>query len=167
MENTKINRTESKKDSGFELTSVYFAAIGLFAVIFGIVDILVYLGISGGFELGIMEISGDDFFRHFWGGFIVIFGGLFILSGFKGLREIHNFSKVLLGSIMIWIIAGCDIFAMICEGIPAAEDAHEFLNSLSGFIEGFMPPYAPAVILLPFTLVIVYLYYSWGFAKEN
>jgi hypothetical protein len=157
-----------KNNNKFELSSVYFAVIGLAAAIFGIADILVWSGISGGIELGIIEISGDDFFRQVWGGLVVIFGGIFILSGFKGMRDIHQFAKVLLGSVMIWIIAGCDIFAMICEGIPAAEDAPEFLNSLSGFIGGFMPPYAPAVILLPFTLVIIYLYYSWGFSdREN
>lgn len=157
----------NKNYNKFELSSVYFAAIGLAAIIFGITDILVFFGISGGIELGIIEISGDDFFRHVWGGLIVTFGGLFILAGFKGMRDIHQFSKVLLGSAMIWIVAGCDIFAIICEGIPAAEDAPEFLNSFSGFIEGFMPPYAPAVVLLPFTLVIVYLYYSWGFSDRD
>lgn len=167
MENKKIIKTEIRTDGRLEPASVYFAAIGLAALIFGIADILVFFGISGGIEIGIIEISGDEFFRQVWGGLIVAFGGIFILSGFKGMREIHRFSKVLLGSIMIWIIAGCDIFAMICEGIPAPEDAPEFLNSLSGFIGGFMPPYAPAVILLPFSLVIVYLYYSWGFAKEK
>ncbi|MBN2733621.1 MAG: hypothetical protein JXQ82_02035 [Methanomicrobiaceae archaeon] len=160
------NKTEIKYEK-IEPVSVYFAAVGLAAVIFGIADILVWCGFSGGIELGIIEISGDDFFRQVWGGLVVIFGGLFILSGFKGIKKIHQFSKVILGSAMIWIIAGCDIFAMVCEGIPAAEEAPEFLNSLSGFIEGFMPPFAPAVVLLPFTFVIIYIYYSWGFGDES
>ncbi|MBP2133301.1 hypothetical protein J2128_001255 [Methanomicrobium sp. W14] len=148
------------------IASVYFAIIGIAAVALGIADILVWSGISGGIDLGIMSISGDDFFRWAWGGLVVLFGGILILSGCSDIRYIQQFSKVLLGSIMIWVIAGCDIFAMICGGIPAPKDAPEFLNSFSGFLGYFMPPYAPAVILLPFTLAALYLYYRWGFAEK-
>ena len=154
-------------DNKINITSIYFAIIGLAAVSFGVANILVWTGFTGGVNIGILEISGDDFFRQVWGGLVVLFGGVFILAGCSDMKNLHDFSKVLLGAAMIWIVAGCDIFAMICGGIPAAEDAPEFLNTFSGFIEGFMPPYAPAVVLLPFTLVIVYLYYAWGFADRD
>lgn len=113
-------------DTKYKLYTVYFGVIGILATLLGLADILVQLGISGGIESGIMQISGDDFFRWAWGGLVVLFGGILILSGCRDIKDMHQFSKVLLGSVMVWIIAGCDIFAMICESIPAPADAPGF-----------------------------------------
>jgi len=146
---------------------IYIAALGLVTMILGLVDILVWIGFTGGIEFGIMEIAGDDFFRWAWGGLVVFLGGALMLYGCRNVGNIQEFSKVLLGAVLVWIIAACDIFAMICENIPAGEEAPEFLNSFAGFVGGFAPPYAPAVILLPFTLVIAYFFYAWGFADES
>ena len=137
--------------------AIYFAVLGLITTAFGIADILVTVG-TGSFACGILEIPGD-LFRGGWGGFIVLAAGLFYLSGIRNFEDIHQFSKIVMGSILIWIMAGCDIFAMITESIPGGEDGPWF-NTLGGFIGTYAPPYAPAVLLLPFSLVVVYYIYK-------
>ncbi len=139
------------------IAAIYFAILGIITTAFGIADILVTMG-AGSFAFGILEIPGD-LFRGVWGGFIVLSAGLFYLSGIRNFENIHQFSKIVMGSILIWIMAGCDIFAMITESIPGGEDGTWF-NTLNGFIGTYAPPYAPAVLLLPFSLVVVYYIYK-------
>jgi hypothetical protein len=151
----------------YSVSSLYIGLLGLATLAFGLADILVWLGASPGFTFGILEIAGDDFFRWAWGGAIVAFGGLFMLAGVKNTGNLQQFAKVLLGAIMVWIIAGTDIFARFCESVPAGEEAPEFFNSLSGFLSGFAPPYPPAILLLPFTLVIAYFVATWRFDETE
>ena len=139
------------------IAAIYFAILGIITTAFGIADILVTMG-AGSFAFGILEIPGN-LFRGVWGGFIVLSAGLFYLSGIRNFENIHQFSKIVMGSILIWIMAGCDIFAMITESIPGGEDGPWF-NPLDGFIGTYAPPYAPAVLLLPFSLVVVYYIYK-------
>ncbi|KUK63049.1 MAG: hypothetical protein XD82_0561 [Methanoculleus marisnigri] len=137
-------------------STLYIGLLGLVTLAFGLADILVWAGASPGFSIGILEIAGDDFFRWAWGGAILVFGGLFMLGSLRGRETMEQFGKAVLGAVMIWIIAGTDIFARFCESIPAGEEAPEFFNSVVGFVGGFAPPYSPAILLLPFTLVILY-----------
>jgi len=133
--------------------SLYFGILGVIALAFGIADLVVTIGGSS-VCWGILEIP-NEMFRGGWGGFIVLFAGVFYLSGVKNFSEIHQFSKVVMGSILIWIIAGCDIFAMITESIPGGEEG-PWLNTLKGFLGTYTPPYPPAIFLLPFSLVAIY-----------
>jgi len=133
--------------------SLYFGILGVIALAFGIADLVVTIGGSS-VCWGILEIP-NDMFRGGWGGFIVLFAGVFYLSGTKNFSEIHQFSKVVMGSILIWIIAGCDIFAMITESIPGGEEG-PWLNTLEGFLGTYTPPYPPAIFLLPFSLAAIY-----------
>ena len=139
------------------ISSLSIGLLGLATLAFGLADILVWAGASPGFSIGILEIAGDDFFRWAWGGAVMVFGGLFMLPSMKNVGTMEQFGKAVLGAAMIWIIAGTDIFARLCESIPAGEEAPEFFNSVAGFVGGFAPPYSPAILLLPFTLVVVYL----------
>jgi len=134
---------------------IYFAILGIITTAFGLADLLVTAGMTDSIEYaGILEIPGD-LFRGGWGGIIVLFAGLFYLSGVRNINDIHQFAKVVMGSILIWIIAGCDIFALITESIPGGEEGPWF-NSLSGFIGTYAPPYTPAILLLPFSLMVLY-----------
>lgn len=137
------------------LAKIYFGILGAVTLAFGIADLLVTVG-GGSLSMGILEIPGDAF-RGGWGGFIVLSAGLFYLSGIKDITKIHQFSKVVMGSILVWIVAGFDIFAMITESIPGEET---WFNTLEGFLGTYAPPYAPAVLLLPFSLVVVYYIYT-------
>ena len=144
----------------FGISTLYIGLLGLATLAFGLADIFVWAGASPGFSIGILEITGDDFFRWAWGGAILVFGGLFMLGGMKTAGTLEQSAKVVLGAVMVWIIAGTDIFARLCERIPASEEAPEFFNSLAGFIGGFAPPYSPTILLLPFTLVLVYFLFT-------
>lgn len=143
--------------------TLYIGLLGLVTLAFGLADILVWAGASPGFSIGILEIAGDDFFRWAWGGAILVFGGLFMLGSLRGRGTMEQFGKTVLGAAMIWIIAGTDIFARLCESIPAGEEAPEFFNSVAGFVGGFAPPYSPAILLLPFTLGFVYFLFNGRF----
>jgi hypothetical protein len=137
-------------------SSIYFGILGVVTLAFGIADLIVTIG-GDSFAWGILEIPADPF-RGGWGGLIILFAGLLYLSGSKNLPEIHQLSKVVMGSVLIWIVAGTDIFAMITESIPGGEEGGWF-NTLEGFLGTYAPPYAPAIFLLPFSLVVLYCIY--------
>jgi len=133
---------------------VYFGIIGIVTLFFGFMDLIATIGGGEGLSWSILEIPTDGF-RGGWGGFIIISSGLFYLFGIRKFSEIHQSANVVMGSILIWIIAGTDIFARIAESIPGGEDGPWF-NSFTDFLETYAPPYTPAILLLPFSLVIIF-----------
>ena len=141
---------------------IYFSALGIAALSAGIADLIVTVS-SSGYSCGILEIPQGGF-RGGWGGLIMVFAGIFYLSGIKEAHEIHQFAKVVLASVLIWVLAGTDIFSMIAGSIPSSQPDNWF-NSREGFLSAYAPPYTPAVILLPFTLVITF--YIHRYHKEK
>jgi len=131
--------------------SVYFFIFGFFVLGLGIGELII--GIAGkSFTWGIMEISGEFLL---WRGLILFFAGLFYLSSIRNLTEIHQLAKNVIASIMIWIIAGVQIFTIVTESIPGGEEGG-WINSWGDFLSSYSPPYIPALILLPFSLVTFY-----------
>ena len=131
--------------------SLYFAALGIIVMAIGAAEMM--LGATGGtFEWGIMEMSGDFLM---WRGLIMFFAGAFYLSGTKDFTDIHQKGKIVMASVMIWIVGGMGIFAMILESIPGGEDGGWF-NTWEGFVATYAPPYMPEILLLPFSLVVIY-----------
>ena len=67
-------------------------------------------------------------------------------------------AKAVAGSIMIWVVAAMDIWAMIAASIPSgAEEAGEpWFASGADFLGAYGPPYMPAMYLLIPSLVIIY-----------
>jgi len=130
---------------------IYFSVLGVAALSAGIVDLIVTVS-SSAYSCWILEIPQGGF-RGGWGGLIMVFAGSFYLSGIKEANEIHQFAKVVLASVLIWVLAGTDIFSMIAGSIPSPEP-DSWLNSRDGFLSAYAPPYTPAVLLLPFSLVI-------------
>jgi len=133
---------------------VYFSVFGLFVLGFGIAELIIGIG-SRSFAWSILEMSGEFLM---WRGFILFFAGLFYLSSVKNLVEIHQLAKVVMASMMIWIIAGMQIFALITESIPGEEGV--WLNNWRDFLSTYSPPYIPSLILLPFSLVTIYYIYK-------
>ena len=135
--------------------SVYFSIFGLIVLGLGIAELII--GIAGrSFTWGILEISGEF---SLWKGIILFFAGSFYLSSVNNLTEIHQLAKNVMASIMLWIIAGMQIFAMITESVPGGEEGG-WINTWEGFLSAYSPPYIPALILLPFSLVTVYYIYA-------
>lgn len=151
---TKRSGLEKNNDLYF----VYFLILGLATLAFGITDLIVTITGSE-YSIGVLNIPNDGF-RGGWGGLIILFAGIFYLSGLKDLYEIHQLAKVVIGSILIWIMAGTDIFAMITESIPGGEDGGWF-NTAQGFLGTYAPPYAPAIFLLPFSLVVIFCIHKY------
>jgi len=137
-----------------KFASVYFSIFGLIVLSLGIAELII--GIAGrSFTWGILEISGEF---SLWKGIILFFVGFFYLSSVKNLNGIHQLAKNVMASIMLWIIAGMQIFAMITESIPGGEEG--WINTWEGFLSAYAPPYIPALILLPFSLVTIYYVYA-------
>ncbi|HEC77186.1 MAG TPA: hypothetical protein ENI33_08045 [Thermoplasmatales archaeon] len=133
----------------FMIGRIYFAIFGLVVLSIGILEIL--LSLTGrSFEWGIMEMSGEFLL---WRGLILFFAGAFYLPSIKNFTDIHQLAKVVMASVMIWIIAGVKIFSMILESIPGEEG---WLNTFEGFLESYSAPYIPSLFLLPFSLVVLY-----------
>jgi len=135
--------------------SAYFFLFGLFVLGFGIAELIIGIG-SRSFAWSILEISGEFLI---WRGFILFFAGLSYLSSVKNLAEIHQLAKVVMASMMIWIIAGTQILATITESIPGGEEGG-WLNNWRDFLSTYSPPYIPSLILLPFSLVTIYYIYK-------
>ena len=132
--------------------SIYFSVFGLFVLGLGAAELVI--GIAGrSFTWGILEISGG---LLPWRGLVLCFSGLFYLSSVKNLVEIHPLARNVMASIMIWIVAGIRIFTMITESIPG----EEWVNTWDNFLSTYSPPYAPALILFPFSLMTIYYIYA-------
>ena len=136
-----------------KFASVYFSIFGLVVLGLGIAELII--GIAGkSFTWSILEISGG---LLLWRGLVLFFAGLFYLSSVKNLTEIHQLAKNVMASVMLWIIAGMQILAIITESVPGEEG---WINTWEDFLSAYSPPYIPALILLPFSLVTVYYVYA-------
>jgi hypothetical protein len=132
---------------------VYFGLLGSVVLSAGVADLIVTIS-SSTFSYGLIDIPSGGV-RGGWGGLIMFFAGIIYLSGIRDAHEIHQFAKVVLGSVLLWIMAGTDIFTMVFNSIPSQEPDRWF-NSLEDFLLCYAPPYTPAVLLLPFSLAIIY-----------
>ena len=144
------------KEAKFMIGRIYFTVFGLVVLGIGAAEIL--LGVTGrSLEWGIMEMSGEFLL---WRGLILFFAGVFYLSSIKNFADIHQQAKIVMASVMIWIIAGMQIFSMILESIPGGEEG--WFNTLEGFLASYSAPYIPSLFLLPFSLVVLYYIKSLG-----
>ena len=135
----------------FMIGRMYFSIFGLVVLGIGAAEIL--LGVTGrNLEWGIMEMSGEFLL---WRGLILFFAGAFYLSSIENFSDIHQQAKIVMASMMIWIIAGMQIFSMILESIPGGEEGG-WLNTFEGFLASCSAPYIPSLFLLPFSLVVLY-----------
>jgi len=135
----------------FMIGRMYFSIFGLVVLGIGAAEIL--LGVTGrNLEWGIMEMSGEFLL---WRGLILFFAGAFYLSSIENFSDIHQQAKIVMASMMIWIIAGMQIFSMILESIPGGEEGG-WLNTFEGFLATYSAPYIPSLFLLPFSLVVLY-----------
>lgn len=140
----------------YRIGSVYLGILGTAILLFGGLDIVFALT-GGKITTGLLMASGSMWV--FWKGLILTFSGIFILGGSIDLRNIHGLGKAVLGSVMLWIVAGCNIFERITQSIPGEEG---WFNSVEGFLSSYAPPYEPELWLLPFSLLILYFIVKSG-----
>ncbi len=144
-----------------KLGPIYFGIFGIVVLAFGIAEFIA--GGIGGYTGGWLDLSGTFVI---WRGIILFFVGLFYLSSVKKFTEVHQLAKSVMASIMIWIVAGVQIFAKITSSIPGGEEGGWFIPPAEELIEIWIPPYIPALYLLPFSLMIIY-YICTGKRKEG
>lgn len=134
----------------YKVGAVYFGILGVLTAIFG--GMYIVLAITGRDILtDLLAVSGSMW--SLWKGLIMFFAGIFVVAGAKNLKNVHGIGKAVLGSMMLWIVAGSNIFGRITSSIPGEES---WFNSLEGFLSSYGPPYEPALWLLPFSLLILY-----------
>ena len=125
-----------------------FLAVGIALVLSGVTEL--FLGITGGqFASGVLAIGGE---LLLWRGIILLPAGVFLIYGaLSGLDSLKNQARVFMGSMMIWIVAGIELLGTLLEAIQGAEEV--WVASTGDLVAAMGPPYSPAVIVLPFTLV--------------
>ncbi len=126
----------------------YFGAFGLLLLLAGAVELL--LGITGGeFEIAVVTISGTFLA---WRGIVVLSAGAFYLqAAANGLDDRRQQATVFMGSLMLWIVGGTDLLATLLGAIPGGPDV--WIASAADLAAAMGPPYSPAIVALPFTLV--------------
>ncbi len=142
--------------------SIYFGIFGIVVLAFGVAEFIA-AGV-GGYTNGWLDLSGTFVI---WRGIILFFAGLFYLSSIKNFTEIHQLAKAVIASMMIWIVAGVDIFGKIASSIPGGEEGGWFIPPIEELIEIWVSPYIPALYLLPFSLMIIYCIYTEKKKKEK
>lgn len=134
------------------LYQTYFSLLGVVALFSGLCEILVA---AAGHKIEIPIVAfTDEYFRGIWGGLVMVFAGVFYARGIRDFGEVHQLAKVFIGSILVWLMAGTDLFALLAASIPSAED-DRWIKTAPEMLKSLAPPYSPAVILLPFSLVII------------
>ncbi|HEX74052.1 MAG TPA: hypothetical protein G4N93_02765 [Dehalococcoidia bacterium] len=133
--------------------SVYFAIFGFMVLALGIVELVVVS--TGGMEgasWGPLEMGG---MLLWWRAIILVFAGLIYLSSVNNFLDVRQLGKSVIASIMIWIVAGMEIWARIAGSIPGGpEEGTPWFNP--EFLATYGPPYMPEIYLLPLSLVILY-----------
>lgn len=137
----------------YEIGKYYFALFGLIVLGIGIIEIIVALT-NGCMEYGSLIICDQEDFL-LWRGLILSSAGAFYLSSFKKFSDIHQQAKTVMASVMIWLVGGIALLGMILGSIPGPEDGVWF-NSLEGFLASYAGPYIPSLLLLPFSLIVLY-----------
>ncbi|MBS3781299.1 MAG: hypothetical protein KGY66_00705 [Candidatus Thermoplasmatota archaeon] len=138
---------ENMKD---KIGGLYFGVFGIVVFLVGILEI--GLGVlNKTVHFGPLIFSG---YFMLWRGAILFFAGIFYLLSVKKFSDVHQKAKAMVASIMIWIIAGTQIFSIILDSIIG--DGSRWFNTWEGFLSSYAPPYIPSIILLPFTLVVAY-----------
>jgi hypothetical protein len=129
--------------------SIFTVIIGIAALGFGILEFV-------GGEWGPLTVEVGIFTA--WRAVILICAGLIYLSSVTNFLDVRQLAKSVVASIMIWIVAAMDIWAMIAASIPSgAEEAGEpWFASGTEFLAAYGPPYMPAMYLLLPSLVILY-----------
>lgn len=126
----------------------YFGAFGILLLLAGGVELL--LGIIGGeSELAVVTISGTFLA---WRGIVVLSTGAFYLQAVaNGLDDRRQQATVFMGSLMLWIVGGTDLLATLLGAIPGGPDV--WIATAADLGAAMGPPYSPAIVALPFTLV--------------
>lgn len=135
--------------------SIYFGIFGIVALAFGIAEFIA-TG-TGGYTGRLLDLSGTFII---WRGLILFCAGALYLASIKNFTEINQLAKSVMASIMIWIVAGVEIFAKIASSIPGGEEGGWFIPPTEELIGIWTPPYIPALYLLPFSLIIIYYIYT-------
>ncbi len=132
---------------------VYFAVFGLIVLVFGVIELVVMVTAgTEGVAWGPLEISG---MWLWWRAIILVSAGLIYLSSVKNSLQIHQLAKSVVASVMIWIVAGMEIWARIARSIPGGEGGPWF-NPPADFIVTYAPPYMPEIYLLPLSLLVIF-----------
>ncbi len=132
----------------------YFFILGLLLLFVALAEIVV--GFSGLTIKCVLFKLPENFL--IWRTIVLFLAGLIYLVGGINLPEIHARSRVVLASIMVWIITGTDIFSLVLTSISGSPDT--WFNSWFGFIYSYSPPYVPIIYIFPFTLVCLAYFYG-------
>ncbi len=120
---------------------LYFGALAMLAGLAGSSSL--YVGLSNGrVTVGVLELGTLD---PRWQGLLLVFAGAFLLYGvIGGLAQQINQAYVVLGSLLLWILAGAEIVMTLLGVIPGGSDVWIAAPATIG--TALLPPYGPGLI---------------------
>lgn len=92
-----------------------------------------------------------------WRALILFLSGMIYLTGSLRLPEVHARARVVLAGLMVWIVAGLDLFSLLLDSI--AGGGGEWFNSPAGFLATYLPPYNPVLYIFPLSLLVLILFF--------
>lgn len=131
---------------------IYFVLLGAAALVSGALEILAAAA-GHAFACPVVAFAPAAF-RGLWGGLVMVFAGVFLLSGIRDFGEVHRLARLVMGHILLWIMAATDLFGLLAAAVPSPDPARWF-NTCAGFLAALSPPYTPAMALLPLTFAII------------
>ena len=145
--------------------SVYFSVLGAVILWFGCWELATSYGLTGAWATNWLKLFPEAMdWMCLWRGIVTFLAGLLIMWGAFRFSDVEGFGTSVIGMLMLWLVAGCDILKMIC-GSLSGDGAWAY--SLYGFLESYAPPYPAAIWLLPFSLVMIYFITSWDKEEEQ
>ncbi len=120
---------------------LYFGALAMFAGVTGSSSL--YVGVRNDhLTVGPLQLGAVD---PQWQGLILVFAGAFLLYGvIGGLAQQTDQAYVVLGSLLLWILAGAEGLVTVLGAIPGGSDVWIAAPATIG--TALLPPYGPGLI---------------------
>ncbi len=126
---------------------LYWVVVGIGLLVVGGIELAVgTLGVSR--TVGPVSIGGT---YVLWRGIIVAAaGGVYVHAVLADIPQIREQATIVLASGMLWITAGTQVLTTVLGAIPGG--AGTWIAPPGAILGALAPPYAPALIAVPFTL---------------
>ena len=148
----------------WKLGAVYFAVLGAVTLWLGCWELGRAFMIVRAFAPEWLKLSAEGMnWMCIWRGVVTFLSGSLIMLGAFRFSDTEGFGTSVIGTIMLWILGGCDILKMFCGSIASTWPTVTFY----GFLKAYAPSYPAAIWLLPFSLVMIYFIVNWDKKEQK
>lgn len=143
------------------VVNLELALVGILTLIPGLLEIMLPL-IGQTYQWGKIAFEGDFLI---WRGVILVASGFFYLLAINEINPIQKRAQAVLSSMMIWIVAGAELFSLVLQSIPGG--GGRWLNTPGEFLSSYTGPFSPALFLLPISILLTLTLFVGRGRDEN